>query len=69
MEEDPEEDPREPTEEMEEDPGGPEETQNLKQEKCWVDHMKVSEMGSNVYDPRDGGVIDISSEHGPERSP
>ncbi|KAH0689404.1 hypothetical protein KY289_016762 [Solanum tuberosum] len=31
--------------------------------------MEVSEMGSNVYDPRDGGVIDISSEHGPEESP
>ncbi|KAG5630416.1 hypothetical protein H5410_002133 [Solanum commersonii] len=31
--------------------------------------MEVSEMGSNIYDPRNGGVIDISSEHGPEESP
>ncbi|KAH0702328.1 hypothetical protein KY285_016606 [Solanum tuberosum] len=31
--------------------------------------MEVSEMGSNIYDPIDGGVIDISSENGPEEFP
>lgn len=33
------------------------------------DHMKVSEMGSNIYDRRDRMVIDMSLEHDPEESP
>uniref|UniRef100_M1DV39 Glycoside hydrolase family 5 domain protein n=1 Tax=Solanum tuberosum TaxID=4113 RepID=M1DV39_SOLTU len=40
-----------------------------KEEEVWEDHMEVSEMGSNVYDPRNGGVINISSEHSLEESP
>ncbi|KAG5570822.1 hypothetical protein H5410_060588 [Solanum commersonii] len=56
LEEDPEEDPEEDSEEDLE-------------EHVKEDHMKVSETSSNIYDPRDGGVIDMSLERGPDESP
>ncbi|XP_015159863.1 proline-, glutamic acid- and leucine-rich protein 1-like [Solanum tuberosum] len=74
-EEDPEEESKEdPEEDLEEDfkedpEEGPEEDpEKDPEEEVWEDHMEVSEMGSNIYNPRDGGVIDMSPEHGPEES-
>ncbi|KAH0719994.1 hypothetical protein KY290_004906 [Solanum tuberosum] len=48
-----------PEEDLEKDP----------EEEVGEDHMKVSETGSNIYDPRDRWVIYMSPEHGPEESP
>ncbi|KAG5599950.1 hypothetical protein H5410_031320 [Solanum commersonii] len=39
------------------------------EEEVEEDHMEVSETGSNIYDPRDGGVINMSPEHSLEESP
>uniref|UniRef100_M1DEL5 GA23897 n=1 Tax=Solanum tuberosum TaxID=4113 RepID=M1DEL5_SOLTU len=64
LEEDPKEDPEEePEENPEEDPEEDleEDPEEDLEEEVWEDHMEVSEMGSNVYDPRDGRFIDISS--------
>ncbi|KAG5579955.1 hypothetical protein H5410_050582 [Solanum commersonii] len=75
-EEDPEEDPKEdpkkdPEEDPEEDPKedpkkDPEEDLEEEVEK---DHMEVYEMGSDIYNPRDRGLIDMSPKNGPEESP
>ncbi|XP_015170923.1 uncharacterized protein [Solanum tuberosum] len=71
-EEDPEEDPEEdskenPEEDPKEDPE--EDPDEDPEEEVEEDHMEVSETGSNIYDPRDGGVIDMSPKHGPDGSP
>ncbi|KAG5598870.1 hypothetical protein H5410_030240 [Solanum commersonii] len=60
----PEEDSEEnPEEDLEED------SEKDPEEEVWEGHIEVSEMGSKIYDPRDEGVIDISSKHSSEESP
>ncbi|KAG5616502.1 hypothetical protein H5410_016326 [Solanum commersonii] len=59
VEEEEEEDPKEdPEEDLEEDP----------KEEVEEDHMEVSETGSNIYDPRNERVIDMSPKSGPDES-
>ncbi|KAH0714933.1 hypothetical protein KY284_007838 [Solanum tuberosum] len=38
-------------------------------EEVEEDHIEVSKTGSDIYDSRDGGVIDMSPERGPDESP
>ncbi|KAG5599538.1 hypothetical protein H5410_030908 [Solanum commersonii] len=62
--EDPEEEPEEdPKKDLEENP------EEDTEEEVEEDHMEVSETGSNIYDPRDGGAIDMSPECDLDKSP
>jgi len=67
-EEDSEEDPKEdPEEDPEKDPE--EDPEEDTEEEVEEDHIEIFETGSNIYNPRDGGVIDMSPKCDPDESP